>query len=46
MLPYVHAGHWAVNLIYFAPVVVSIAATVVPSWRDKRAADADEHGGP
>ena len=37
MVPYAHAGHWAVSLIYFAPVVVIIAAIGITSWRDRRA---------
>lgn len=42
-----HASHWAVSLIYFAPVLVIIAAIGITSWRDRRAdvqADAQTAG--
>lgn len=46
MVPYAHAGHWAVSLIYFAPVVVIIAAIGITSWRDRDAEDREDptHG--
>jgi len=33
-----HAGHWAVSLLYFSPVVVVAAALGRQAWREKRAA--------
>jgi hypothetical protein len=34
-----HASHWAVSLVYFAPVLVIIGAIGITSWRDRRASD-------
>lgn len=36
MLPIAHAGHWAVNLLYVAPIVIMIAVLGVQSARDRR----------
>lgn len=36
-LPIAHAGHWAVNLLYVAPVVVTVVALIVVSRLGARA---------
>lgn len=36
-----HAGHWAVGLIYLAPVAILVVTLVVIGRRDRRA-EADE----
>ena len=41
--PIAHAGHWIANLLYVGPVVVVVGALVWQSWRDKRAAQNEEH---
>lgn len=37
VLPLAHAGHWAVGLIYLAPVVVLVVTLLVIGRRDRRA---------
>ncbi|MGI8729868.1 MAG: hypothetical protein ACR2LK_07745 [Solirubrobacteraceae bacterium] len=44
-LPLAHVGHWAVNLLYFAPVVLIVAMLAVSSYRDKRAEAAEKRAG-
>ena len=41
--PIAHAGHWIANLLYVGPVAVVVGALVWQSWRDKRAAEREEH---
>ena len=36
MLTLAHAGHWALQLLYVAPVVIALAALGWQSWRDRR----------
>ena len=31
-----HVGHWAVNLLYVAPIFAVIVFVAVQSWRDRR----------
>ncbi len=31
-----HAGHWAVNLLYVAPLLIAVSALFVQSRRDRR----------
>lgn len=38
MLPLAHSGHWAVSLLYLAPVVILVGALFVTRARDGRAA--------
>jgi hypothetical protein len=35
-VPVAHAGHWLVNLIYLAPVLIIGGALGVQVWRDRR----------
>lgn len=41
-----HAGHWAVGLIYFMPVVIVAAVIVVQNRRDKRSGAEEESDEP
>ncbi len=41
MIPIAHAGHWVVNLLYLAPVVLIVAMLAVSAHRDKRAEAAE-----
>ncbi|MGH2840539.1 MAG: hypothetical protein ACRDKY_06915 [Solirubrobacteraceae bacterium] len=34
--PLAHAGHWLVNLLYLAPLVVVVGALGVQALRDRR----------
>lgn len=36
MTPLAHAGHWLVNLLYVAPVILLVGALALQSWRDRR----------
>lgn len=40
--PLAHAGHWVVNLLYLAPVVLIVTMLAVSSHRDKRAEAAEK----
>jgi hypothetical protein len=40
--PLAHAGHWAVGLIYLAPVAILVITLLVIGRRD-RLAEAEEH---
>jgi len=42
MPPLAHAGHWAVSLLYLAPVVILVGALVIARARDARLGDAEE----
>lgn len=42
VLPLAHVGHWAVNLLYLAPVVLIVTMLAVASHRDKRAEAAEK----
>lgn len=42
VLPLAHAGHWVVNLLYLAPVVLIVTMLAVASRRDKRAEAAEK----
>jgi hypothetical protein len=44
--PLAHTGHWLVNLLYVAPVVVIVATLAVQARRDRRRAAAGDAGGP
>lgn len=37
MIPLAHAGHWAVGLLYLAPVLIVVGFLGVQWWRDRRA---------
>ncbi len=34
--PIAHAGHWAVNLLYVAPLVIAVGVLTVQSMKDRR----------
>ena len=36
MAPIAHAGHWAVNLLYIAPLVVAVSVLGYQSIKDRR----------
>lgn len=36
MAPIAHAGHWAVNLLYVAPLVVAVGVLGYQSLKDRR----------
>lgn len=36
MLTLAHAGHWAVNLLYVAPLVVAVGVLGYQSLKDRR----------
>jgi len=44
-MPFViaHAGHWAVNLLYVAPLAVFVAALARQKLRERRERDATGH---
>jgi hypothetical protein len=37
MAPLAHAGHWAVNLLYVAPLLVAVGVLGYQSAKDRRA---------
>jgi hypothetical protein len=37
ILPIAHAGHWAVNLLYVAPLLVAVGVLGYQSVKDRRA---------
>ena len=39
-----HAGHWAVSLLYVAPVVIVVGWLSLSSWRDGRRRKDEEPG--
>ncbi len=41
MIPIAHAGHWLVNLLYFAPVLIVVGMLGWQSLRDRRRRDAE-----
>lgn len=41
--PLAHAGHWAVGLIYLAPVAILVTALLLIGRRDRRLQDAEDH---
>ena len=36
MIVLAHAGHWLVQLLYLAPVVVVVAAAAIGRYRERR----------
>ena len=46
MTPIAHGGHWAVNLLYLAPVVIIALAVLIQRRRDRRQEESDLHPGP
>jgi hypothetical protein len=41
MVPIAHAGHWAVDLLYVAPLLVAVAVLGYQSMKDRRALKRD-----
>ena len=37
MAPLAHAGHWAINLLYVAPLLVAVGVLGWQSMKDRRA---------
>ena len=37
LLPIAHAGHWAINLLYVAPLLVAVSVLGYQSAKDRRA---------
>jgi cytochrome c-type biogenesis protein CcmH/NrfF len=45
LVPFAHAGHWAVSLLYVMPlIVIALVATVVTIKERRRAADTEAPG--
>ena len=36
MLPIAHAGHWAINLLYVAPLVIAVGVLGYQTVKDRR----------
>jgi hypothetical protein len=36
MTPIAHAGHWAVNLLYIAPLLIAVSVLGFQSLKDRR----------
>jgi hypothetical protein len=45
MLPYAHAGHWLVSLVYAAPALLLAGALAISTMRQRRRAAARRAGG-
>jgi len=45
ILPIAHAGHWAVNLLYVAPLVVAVGVLSYQSAKDRRKVKSGERPG-
>lgn len=45
ILPIAHAGHWAINLLYVAPLVIAVVVLAVQSMKDRRKVKSGEHEG-
>jgi hypothetical protein len=43
MTPFAHAGHWAAQLLYLAPVLAMVGAIVWAKIRGRGAEDDDHH---
>jgi hypothetical protein len=41
-VPIAHAGHWAVDLLYVAPLLVAVGVLGYQSMKDRRAVKAGE----
>ncbi|MDQ3721471.1 MAG: hypothetical protein M3376_00045 [Actinomycetota bacterium] len=39
--PLAHAGHWAVNLLYVAPLLLAVGVLGYQAMKDRRAAKSD-----
>ncbi len=44
MFPIAHAGHWAISLLYLAPVVILVGALALARRRDRQFDDDDLEG--
>ncbi len=45
ILPIAHAGHWAINLLYVAPLLVAVGALAYQARKDRRAVNSGEREG-
>jgi hypothetical protein len=45
ILPIAHAGHWAVDLLYVAPLLVAVGVLGYQSMRDRRKVKSGERPG-
>jgi len=45
ILPIAHAGHWAINLLYVAPLVIAVGVLSVQSMKDRRKVKSGEREG-
>ena len=45
ILPIAHAGHWAADLLYVAPLLVAVAVLGVQSMKDRRKVKSGERPG-
>jgi len=45
ILPIAHAGHWAVNLLYVAPLLVAVGVLSYQSMKDRRKVKSGEREG-
>ena len=44
-MPLAHAGHWIVQIAYFAPVLAFLVWLAVAQWRERRSRKASESEG-
>jgi len=44
IVPLAHVGHWAINLLYVAPLLVAVGVLGWQAMRDRRAVRADPVG--
>ena len=45
ILPIAHAGHWAINLLYVAPLVIAVGVLAFQSLKDRRKVNSGESPG-
>ena len=45
IVPIAHAGHWAINLLYVAPLVIAGGVLTVQSMKDRRKVKSGEREG-
>jgi hypothetical protein len=45
ILPIAHAGHWAVDMLYVAPLLIAVAVLGVQSMKDRRKVKTGEREG-
>lgn len=45
MLPIAHVGHWAINLLYVAPLAIAVGVLSFQSMKDRRKVKSGEREG-